>query len=41
MIQKRKTVITAIALSVLLAIGISLTYLFAVALPQKREKEQL
>ena len=41
MIQKRKTVITAIALSVLLVIGISLTYLFAVALPQKREKEQL
>ncbi|MBR3862327.1 MAG: hypothetical protein IKM42_01570, partial [Clostridia bacterium] len=41
MIQKRKTVLTAIALSVLLAIGISLTYIFAVALPQKREKEQL
>ena len=41
MIQKRKAIITAIALSVLLVIAISLKYLFAVALPQKREKEQL
>lgn len=41
MIQKKKTVIIAIALSVLLAIGISLIYLFTVVLPQKRENEQL
>ena len=41
MSQKRKTIITAIALSILLFIGISLTYFFAVALPKKKEKERL
>ena len=41
MSQKRKTIITAIALSILLSIGISLTYFFAVALPKKKEKERL
>ncbi len=39
MTTKQKVIIVAIILFVLLAIG--LTYLFAVVLPQKREKEQL
>ena len=41
MTKKRKIIIATVAFSVLLVIGISLTYIFAVALPQKREKEQL
>ena len=41
MSKKRKIGISVVTLSVLLAIGIGLTYLLAVALPQKREKEQL
>src|SRR5574344_1810277 len=41
MTKKRKIIIATVAFSILLAIGVSLTYIFAVALPQKREKEQL
>ena len=41
MTKKRKIILATVAFSVLLAIGVSLTYIFAVALPQKREKEQL
>ena len=37
MTKKRKIILLAVALSILLAIGVSLTYIFAVALPQKRE----
>ena len=41
MTKKRKIILATVAFSILLAIGASLTYIFAVALPQKREKEQL
>ena len=41
MTKKRKIILATVAFSILLAIGVSLTYIFAVALPQKREKEQL
>ena len=41
MTKKRKIILTAIALFVLLSIGIGLIYLFTVVLPQKREREQL
>ena len=41
MTKKRKIILATVAFSILLTIGVSLTYIFAVALPQKREKEQL
>ncbi len=41
MTKKRKITITTIALAVLLVIGIGFTYFFAVALPERQEREQL
>lgn len=39
--RKRKIIFTVIAILVLLVIGIGLTYLFAVVLPEQEEREQL
>ncbi|MBO5067210.1 MAG: hypothetical protein J6C62_02245, partial [Clostridia bacterium] len=41
MTKKRKIIFVTVAFSILLAIVVSFTYIFAVALPQKLEKEQL
>ena len=41
MTKKKKIIFATVASSILLTIGVSLTYIFAVALPQKQENEQL
>ena len=41
MTKKKKIILATVASSILLTIGVSLTYIFAVALPQKQENEQL
>ena len=41
MTKKKKIIFAIVASSILLTIGVSLTYIFAVTLPQKQENEQL
>ena len=41
MTKKKKIIFATVASSILLTIGVSLTYFFAVTLPQKQENEQL
>ena len=41
MTKKKKIILATVASSILLTIGVSLTYFFAVTLPQKQENEQL